>query len=382
MTNSRKLLVSAASALAISALPIKLDIGSVGGFAQTSAFAKSENGGGNGGGGGGGNGGGGDRGNSGGKSSGSSNGKSASAAGKTKSSGGVQPASVGGLLTSIFGGGQTKKSVAVNNKRKAPRSAEAKQNPKALTANVLPASVAVPGTKPVKEKNLNARLAGLNSLNRNYHAYLNSQSPRMALVREYVLNSAKAELTVEAAAAAAEKAAQLQTALDAAAAAIVPFDGSAPIVDPTADALQARLDALNALEPPVDPTELAAFEAEKEALSDALAAADDLAKAEEELANAQAAADAAAEDTSEDDLKEALLAAANPNRVAEYGDDYLNEEVMDWAKDVLGVGDAYGKIDEIKATLPTETADATPVLEPESEVAAEPGPAPLVVPVN
>jgi hypothetical protein len=376
VTNSRKLLVSAASALAISALPIKLDIGSVGGFAQTSAFAKSENGGG------GGNGGGGDRGNSGGKSSGSSNGKSASAAGKTKSSGGVQPASVGGLMKSIFSGGQTKKSAAAGNKHTAPKTAKAKQNPKALTANVLPASVEVPGTKPVKEKNLNARLAGLNSLNRNYHAYLNSQSPRMALVREYVLNSAQAELAVEAAAAAAEKAAQLQTALDAAAAAIVPFDGSAPIVDPTADALQARLDALNALEPPVDPTELAAFEAEKEALSDALAAAADLAKAEEELADAQATADAAAEGTSEDDLKEALLAAANPNRVAEYGDDYLNDEVMDWAKDVLGVGDAYGKIDEIKATLPTETAEVTPVLEPEPEVAIEPAPAPLVVPVN
>lgn len=379
MTNSRKLLVSAASAIAISALPIKLDIGSVGGFAQTSAFAKSENGGGNGGGG---NGGGGDRGNGGGKSSGSSNGKSASAAGKTKSNGSVQTASVGGLVKSIFGGGQTKKSAVVSNKRTAPKTAKAKQNPKALPADVLPASVVVPGAKPVKQKNLNARLAGLNSLNRNYHAYLNSQSPRMALVREYVLNSAKAELAVEAAAAAAEKAAQLQAALDAAAAAIVPFDGSAPIVDPTADALQARLDELNALEPPVDPTELAAFEAEKEALSDALAAADDLAKAEEELADAQAAADAAAEGTSEDDLKEALLAAANPNRVAEYGDDYLNDEVMDWAKDVLGVGDAYGKIDEIKATLPTETADATATDEPEPEVTIEPTSAPIVVPVN
>ncbi|AMS44821.1 hypothetical protein [Aminobacter aminovorans] len=379
MTNSRKLLVSAASALAISALPIKLDIGSSGGFAQTSAFAKSENGGGNGGGG---NGGGGDRGNGGGKSNGSSNGKSASAAGKTKSNGGVQTASTGNLMKSIFGGGQTKKSAAANNKRTTPKTAKTKQHLKTLPANILPASVEVPGAKPVKEKNLNARLAALNSLNRNYHAYLNSQSPRMALVREYVLNSAKAELAVEAAAAAAEKAAQLQAALDAAAAAIVPFDGSAPIVDPTADALQARLDALNALEPPVDPTELAAFEAEKQALSDALAAADDLAQAEQDLADAQAAADAAAEGTSEDDLKEALLAAANPNRVAEYGDDYLNDEVMDWAKDVLGVGDAYGKIDEIKATLPTETADVTAVVDPVPEVATEPAVTPLVLPAN
>ncbi len=375
MTYNRKLLVSAASALAISALPIKLD--SVGGFAKASAFAKSENGGGNGGGGNGG----GDRGNGGGKSSNSSNGKSASAAGKTKSGGGAQTASVGALMKSIFGGGQTKKAVAAGTKRTEPKSAKAKQNPKAFKLEVLPASVEVPGAKPVKQKNLNARLAGLNSLNRNYHAYLNSQSPRMALIRDYVLTSAKAELAIEAAATAAEKAAQLQTALDAAAAAIVPFDGSAPIADPTADALQARLDELNALEPPVNPTDLAAFEAEKEALSDALAAADDLAKAEEELADAQASADTAVEGTGEDDLKEALLAAANPNRVAEYGDDYLNDEVMDWAKDVLGVGDAYGKIDEIKAHLPTETAEVTPV-EPEPEVITEPAPTALVLPVN
>ena len=38
----------------------------------------------------------------------------------------------------------------------------------------------------VKEQNLNARLAGLHSLNRNYRAYLNSQDPRMAAIRDYV----------------------------------------------------------------------------------------------------------------------------------------------------------------------------------------------------
>ena len=41
-----------------------------------------------------------------------------------------------------------------------------------------------------KEKNFHAKLAGLNSLNRNYHAYLNSQSPRMASIRTFVLDSA------------------------------------------------------------------------------------------------------------------------------------------------------------------------------------------------
>lgn len=379
MTYSRKLLVSAASALAISALPVKLDLGSGFGIAKTSAYAKSENGGGNGGGNG--NGGGGDRGNSGGKSGGSSNGKSASAAGKTKSGGSVQTASAGGLMKSLFGGGQTKKAAATGAKRTTPKNARANQRPKAAVAKVLPASVEVPAAKPVKEKNLNARLAGLNSLKRNYHAYLNSQSPRMALVREYVLNSAKADLAAEALAAAAEKAALAQTAFDAAIAAIEPFDGSAPIADPTTEALQARLDELNGLEPPIDPSELDAFNGEKQALADAIAAADDLAAADQAADDAQATADAAAEGTTEADLREALLAAANPNRVAEYGDDYLNDEVMDWAKDVLGVGEAYGKIDEIKATLPTETA-AAPDPELEPEVVVESGPEPVLVPAD
>lgn len=364
MVTSRKLLVCAVSALAISALPIKLDASSIVGFAK--AYAKSENGGGNDKGGGNDRGGGGDRG----KGGGSSNGKSASAGGKSDM--------FGGSLKSLFGGGQTKKASLQDSKQKGPKHANATQK-KAPVADVLQASV------PGKQKNLNARLAGLNSLKRNYHAYLNSQSPRMALIREYVINSAKLDLAVEAAAAAQAKADAAQLELDAAMAAlggITPYDGAAPVSDPAA--LQDRLDALTAAGAPVDPAQLEAYNAELDALSDAIAAADSLATAEQEAADAQATADAAAEGTTEEDLREALLAAANQNRVAEYGDAYLDDGVLDWAKDVLGVGDAYGKIDQVKEVLAEEAAAETPAVEPEptAEPVVEPAPTLVLAPAN
>jgi hypothetical protein len=69
------------------------------------------------------------------------------------------------------------------------------------------------------------------------------------------------------------------------------------------------------------------------------------------LAEAELAADQAAIGTDDDTLRQALLDAANKNRVAQYGDDYINDDVMDWAKDVLGVGDADGTIDRVRETL-------------------------------
>lgn len=51
-------------------------------------------------------------------------------------------------------------------------------------------------------------------------------------------------------------------------------------------------------------------------------------------------------------LTEALLSAANPNRVAEYGpENYVDDRTLDWAKDMLGVGDRCGKIDQVAVEL-------------------------------
>jgi hypothetical protein len=73
--------------------------------------------------------------------------------------------------------------------------------------------------------------------------------------------------------------------------------------------------------------------------------------AETSLTEAELAAETAAVGTDDEALKAALLDAANENRVAEFGDDYVDDEMMDWAKDLLGVGDAVGKIDEVRETL-------------------------------
>jgi hypothetical protein len=56
----------------------------------------------------------------------------------------------------------------------------------------------------------------------------------------------------------------------------------------------------------------------------------------------------------DEDLKQALLESANQNRVAQFGENYVNDDVMDWSKDVLGVGDAEGKIDEVRDSLDLE----------------------------
>ncbi len=49
-------------------------------------------------------------------------------------------------------------------------------------------------------------------------------------------------------------------------------------------------------------------------------------------------------------LVEALMVAANDNRVAQYGDGYVDADLLDWAKQQLGVGDYEGLIDDYIAS--------------------------------
>jgi len=237
---NRNLLIGAASALAISALPFNLESAVFGSFQPSSACAKGGNGGGNGGGHGGGNGHGGS----------GAHGKSADAGGKSGhgKSGSVRAGTRQDRLLAAITGKEAKAAkrqsqADVKTARAAAKSLRTEQ------VAALPDVVLVPEAKP-EEKNLHARLAGLNSLNRNYHAYLNSQSPRFAGIFDYVRDSAEG------------------------------------VLDPDDEA-----------------------------------------------------------------LRQALLDAANENRVTQYGDDYVNDDVMDWAKDVLGVGEAVGKIDQVREAL-------------------------------
>jgi hypothetical protein len=311
-------LIGAVSAVAVATLPLKLESLAFGSLEPASAYAKNGNGngGGNGKGGGGG-----------GKSHSGEHGKSA---GKGGSGGGLGLGS--GRLKSIFGmearndGGKKSKQTKI---AKAP-----KKSARAVELAALPDTAPTPAAKP-KEQKLNARLAGLNSLKRNYRAYLNAQSPRMASIRAFVLASANLDI-------ANEKLAAAEDAFEAVVedANLQQFD-DVPVYDnPTLDGLQARLDDLEAQNDPALQAEI-----------DALEAVLDTAEADA-LADAEDKAELAAVGTDDESLRQALLDAANQNRVAQYGeDDYVNDDVMDWAKDVLGVGDDFGKIDEVRETL-------------------------------
>ena len=159
--------------------------------------------------------------------------------------------------------------------------------------------------------------------------------------------------------------------MDTAAAAVVPYDAS-PAVAPTLEALTARRTSLDTVVG-VDAAQTAAIEAEKAALDEAIAAANTLATAQQTAADAEAAAALEAVGTDDVALAAALEAAANKNRLEQYGADYINDEVMGWAKDVLDE-----KIDAVKETIAAETVEPAPVEpEPLESEPLEPAPLPL-----
>jgi hypothetical protein len=335
MPRTRHVLIAAAAGLSISMLPLQFAPSPFGGGI---AWAKNgdNNGGGKGGGGGGGRGADKDRSGNNGKGGGKSS------AGRSASKGG----SGGGLIKSLLRGNSGKS----GGPKASTRTASVKSGKSKKTA-ALPEVAEIPAARP--EKNLNARLGSLNSLKRNVNAYLNSNSPRMALIREYVLGSAQAELAADALLAAQEKFDDAVADL----ALVAPFDGSAPLVDPDLATLEARLAVLDAelAAEALDPAtltdeELAALETERAALLPAVQAARELGAAED-VAVATPAPDAAA-------LEDALIAAGNPN----FQSDPIDPDVLEWATDVLD-----GKIAEVKDILAAEAAADEPVA-PEPEL--------------
>ena len=323
MTSGKSLLIAAVSAFAVAALPLNLESLTLGSLDPVSAFAKNGGGGGNGQGGG----------KGGGKGHSGEHGKSGDAGSRGKSGGmglsapGRPKAIFGSNTTSTKSGGKTKKS---NETRLAKAS---KKSARTVEVAALPETTPIPEFKP-KEKKLNARLAGLNSLKRNYHAYLNASAPRMASIRDFVMASANLDIAME-------DLADAQTEFDArlAATELEAYDNNFNYDDATLSDLEDRLDYLNTVNDPAADEERAALQSLLDSEE-----ADDLAEAEDEAA-------LAAIGTDDEALKQALLDAANKNRVAQYGDDYINDDVMDWAKAVLGVGDEVGKIDEVRETL-------------------------------
>ena len=213
--------------------------------------------------------------------------------------------------------------------------------------------------KVAKTKNLNAQLAGLNSLKRNINGLMNSSDSRMVQVRAFVEASAALETATAALNGAMATLAGLQATLDTyvagyvTTAVLVAYDGTDAYANPTLESLNDRLAALALVD---DPAKADAIAAEQLALTAALAEIS--LSAEFVAVTAQQGIVQGIEgevvvlepQTTEDALKAALLAAANKNRVAEAGgDSYLTPEIMAWANGVLGVGDKNGLIDDLLA---------------------------------
>lgn len=229
------------------------------------------------------------------------------------------------------------------------------------------------GTNGVKIRNLNAQLGGLNSLKRNINGLMNSSDPRMAGIRAYVAAGAKlaqAEQTL-ASAKTALSAAQAAYLAEAQSFGLNSYDGNTQAYsDLSLNALAARLDTLNAA---------LAADPQNAAISDEIArlggAIDQLSQSEAymqlstvqaEIAGAQDTVQGLQTATSDDALKQALLEAANQNRVAETGaENYLTPDILAWARQTLGVGEYQGLIDTYLAqqqALATDTATgAVPV---------------------
>jgi hypothetical protein len=344
MKRIRNLFIGTVSIVALSAFPLHLDLGSLGSFDLSVAYAKGGNGNG------GGNGKGGSHGESG------SHGSNAGSSSSGKTSGG-KSASAFGHSKSLFGRDRTRSAnvAGMKSSSKVKVAKESGQTKGHAHLAALPATVEAPELRVnVKEKNFHAKLAGLNSLNRNFHAYLNSQSPKFASVQDFVRKSAEFDLANEKLNAANADLAAAQTDFDSLVANsnITPFDGDTSAYDdPTLAGLKARLDHLNSIT--VAPQDQAALDAEISGLESILGSSDAaaLADAEDAAAEAQTAPDEASIGTDDAALKAALLDAANKNRVAEFGDDYVDDEVMTWAKGVLGVGAEIGKIDEVREAI-------------------------------
>ncbi|WP_163264332.1 hypothetical protein [Chelativorans alearense] len=319
---------------------------------------------------GGGNGGGG--GNAGGKSSKASNGNGHKSGGKARSTAGIEhrstkrggqgsggPRNLGEFVGGVFGAARNALGVGRKTAKSESRSTgKVRGNGPAAGNRVLAHKpIPVPQPRPDHESNFHAKLAGLNSLNRNYHAYLNANDPKMAAIQDYVLASAEYEIATEDLAALQIELAAAAEAFAALVGGIEPYDGFS-YDDLTVEELHDRLDALQTIDTTgLTVDEIAILEAERQDLQTALAS--------EELEAFQAAEAEAIEletdltelegAVTDEALEEALLAGANPNRVEQYGaENYVDQEMLDWAKDLLGVGDAHGKIDEVRTVLESE----------------------------
>ncbi|MBB98770.1 MAG: hypothetical protein CML67_04445 [Rhodobacteraceae bacterium] len=215
---------------------------------------------------------------------------------------------------------------------------------------------ATPASKP-RERNLNAKLGGLNSLNRNVNAYLNANDPRMVTIREFIGNSIDYENALSDIETLERTVAEAREALDTALSGIDPSDDYS-YEGKSLSELNERLGELNDIDQTtLSETEVETLEAEISALESALSSetAETLSKSEAELAELEGKIDDLEAAASDEALAEALKDMSNPGKNAGTDPDAeIDPEVLEWAKEVLGVGELDGRIDEVRAIREAE----------------------------
>ncbi len=292
----------------------------------TAAFAAG-NGGGHGGGHGGGNGGG--------HGHGGGNGHAGGAGGKHGNSGDHGPAggavSIGGFVSGLLGVGHGKASHGHSFASRGSKGLAHRQQA-ALRGKTVPVPTEAVA---VMDKNLHAKLGWLNSLQRNYHAYLNAKDPRFAPIQAYVLGQAQARIDE------ANARQSLSTAIATYSALSVHHDDQT--IDPKdPQAVADRLSELQAVDTSgLTQSELDAYNAEVSALT----AID---RADARIADAKATLDdPAAPPEDQAGLVNALETATNSTTV--------DPDVLGWSSGVLS-----GKINDVEAALQSRsTEDAT-----------------------
>ncbi len=234
-----------------------------------------------------------------------------------------------------------KKRTAKSTKQKVVRASKPVQSkPKKPVAQKV--AKAKPEVAP-REKNLQAQLKGLNSLNRNANGFFNGKDPKLATLRDFVAASVLASGLAGDLALAEEGLAAKEQALGAL---LSELGVTNTELDGQRTELEGRREELLANEPAIDDPSRTEWEAEVASVDAGLGAISDVEGGLEAVADARDAVDQSADETDETALREAIAAAMNATGSKTITPEEVSPEVVDFVSDKLGVGDAHGFIDE------------------------------------
>jgi|GEM_PF-4394525 len=275
----------------------------------------------------------------------------------SKRAAGKQLRSINGFLNSVF----SEKPRKVRRSSRPSGGHRLSGPERATLANVT----ATPQPHPLTQaKNLDAKLGNLVSLERDYHAYLNSDDPNLAAIQAYIGATLHYERVAGGLTRLEEELAAARALVAGPLGGVTAHDGYS-YADPASDKFEARLAALDAVDVSALPVEQGRLLQTERLTLKTVLESDDFTvfktaetaylDSEEVLATLQG-------EISDETLAQALIAMADQDLLEEYGDAYIDAAMLDWAKQVLGVGNYDGKIDEIRNEMANGQRTVKPVV--------------------